>query len=154
MRLQYILYQTLAIVTAMLLLCSCSRSYSGEFFSFPPRSKPHENNWTYLCQVTNWAPFGKNATERGNRKIQIIVNDKNKTKMLEDEFELVSASIRSKITWERIEKLSLDLYEVGNKFAEDDYNKKLIEEGPRHLITLNYIWDGKKYIKSNTEPLN
>ncbi len=66
--------------------------------------------------------------------------------------EFESASIASKIQWEESERLTLDIYERGNQFAEDDYNKQLTEEGPRHLITLSYAWDGNKYIKSDTEP--
>ena len=143
--------QITTILFALLFLSGCSRSYSGQIFSFPPGSKPHENDWTYLCKVIDWAPRGKNATEKGKRKIQIIIHDKNKNNVLWDEFELESASIESKIQWIKFENVTLDLYERGNEYAEDDYNKKLIKSGPKHLITLNYVWDGKKYIRSSTE---
>ena len=43
------------------------------------------------------------------------------------------------------------MYEVGNEYAEDEYNQQLIKEGPKHLITLHYVWDGIKYIKSDIE---
>jgi hypothetical protein len=95
--------------------------------------------------------LGKKATDKGNRKIQIIITDKNKANVLKGAFELESASIESKIKWEQMESLSLDLYEIGNRFAEDEYNKKSIKESPKHLITLNYVWDGKKYIRGGTE---
>ena len=104
-----------------------------------------------MCQVIDWAPWGKKATEKGERKIQIIITDKNKTNVLREELVLESASIKSKIKWDNLESLTLDLYEIGNQFAEDHYNKQLIKEGPRHLITLSYEWDGKKYINSGTE---
>jgi hypothetical protein len=143
------IHEISAAIIVLLLLCSCSRSYTGQFFSFPPGSKPHENDWTYLCQVIYWAPLGKKGTDKGKRKIQVIITDKNN--VLREEFELESASIESKIQWENLEGVTLDLYERGNQFAEDEYNNQLLKEGPRHLITLSYTWDGKKYIKNETE---
>ena len=65
--------------------------------------------------------------------------------------ELESASIDCKIQWSEFERLTLNLYESGNKFANDEYNMSLIKEGPKHLITLTYVWDADKYVKSNTE---
>lgn len=144
-------HQISTLLFILLLLFSCSRSYNGQYFSFPPGSKPHENNWTYLCKVISWDPVGKEPTDKGNRKIQIIIHDKEKNNLLRDEFELVSASINSRIKWENRKHLNLEIYERGNQFAEDDYNKQLIKEGPRHLITLSYVWVGNKYIKSDTE---
>jgi hypothetical protein len=137
-----------------MLFSSCSRSYSFQAFSYPPDSQPHENNWTYICKVIDWQQTGKRQVEKGKRKIEIIINDRNKNNVLEDTLEIESASIETKIQWAELEQLTLDLYEVGNEYAEDEYNKQLIKEGPKHLITLNYVWDGKKYIKRGTEQAN
>lgn len=51
--------KTSVIFFAFLLLYSCARSYSGQDFSFPPGSKPHENDWIYLCKIIVSDPFGK-----------------------------------------------------------------------------------------------
>ena len=134
------LYQIIAIFYILLLLGSCSRSYSGQYFSFPPGSKPHENDWAFLCKIIVWDPDGKRPVEKGKRKIEIIVNDKNKNIVLKDTLELQSASIGSEIVWNELEQLTLNLYERGNKFADDKYNKTLIKEGPNHLTTLTYVW--------------
>jgi hypothetical protein len=136
-----------------MLFASCSRSYSIQAFSFPPGSKPHESNWTYICKVIDWQQIGKNHVEKGKRNIEIIISDKNKKNVLEDSFEIESASIRTNIKWLQLKHLTLELYEVGNKYADDEYNKNLLNKGPRHLITLNYVWDGEKYVKSITEPV-
>ena len=69
------------------------------------------------------------------------------TKLLHDEIELVSSMLDKKIIWNKFESLQIMLYESGNEYAEDEYNKKLVKEGPRHLITLNYYWNGSKFIK-------
>jgi hypothetical protein len=134
-------------------LCSCSRSYSFQAFSYPPGSKPHETNWTYLLKVISWDPRGMHPVERGKRDIDIIINDKTKNTILEDKIELESASIRSEVRWTNFERLTLDIYEVGNEYANDSYNKKRIAKGRKLLKTLIYVWDGKKYIRHNTEPI-
>jgi hypothetical protein len=90
--------------------------------------------------------------ERGKRDIDIIINDKTKNTVLEDKIELESASIRSEVKWTNFERLTLDIYEVGNEYADDSYNKKRIAEGRKLLKTLIYVWDGEKYIRNNTEP--
>ncbi len=141
-----------ALLFTLILFSSCSRDYSFQSFAFPPDSQPHENNWSYLCKVIYWQQAGKVPVEKGKRKIEIIINDKNKNKVLEDTFEIVSTSIETKIQWTEFERLVLNIYEKGNKYAEDEYNKKLIKDGPKHLITISYVWDGNKYIKSKTEP--
>ncbi|MCP3876249.1 MAG: hypothetical protein GY699_24290 [Desulfobacteraceae bacterium] len=137
---------TIAFFT-LFLIFGCSRSYSIFFFSYPADSQPHENNWTHLGKIIAWDPRGKKATEQGKRKIEIIIHDKKESKLLHDEIELVSSMLDKKIIWNEFENLQIMLYESGNEFVEDEYNKKLVKEGPRHLITLNYYWNGSKFIK-------
>ena len=141
----------ISIILCFLFLFSCSRSYNSQYFSFPPGSKPHEDDWTYLCQIISWDPFWKNSTEKGNRKVQIFIQDTEKHDLLQDELKVESASIDAKIKWEDRQHIELMLYERGNEYAEDEYNKLLIKNGPRHLVTLNYFWNGEKYIKNDTE---
>jgi hypothetical protein len=43
---------------------------------------------------------------------------------------------------------SIELFEEGNQFFTDEYNKKLVKEGPRHLLILTYAWDGNEFIKT------
>jgi len=144
----------IVLFLGLLFLFACSRSYSGFFFSYPADSKPHENNWTYLGKIIAWDPFLKKPTDKGIRKIQIIVQDKEKNVVLEDKLEFNCAPISREIIWSTLEKLNIKIYERGNPFAEDEYNKRLIKEGPRLLISLLYIWDGEKYIKEGTEQIN
>ena len=137
---------------SIIVLCSCSQSYSFQAFSYPPESQPHETNWMYLCKVISWDPRGKHPVEKGKREIEIIIVDKTQNMVLEDKFEIESASIRSEIRWANFEILTLEIYEVGNEYADDSDNKKLVMEGRKHLKTLSYIWNGKKFINKNTEP--
>ncbi len=129
------------------LLCSCSRSYTTISFSYPPNSEPHENNWAYIGQILTWDPLGNKSTEKGKRKIEIKIKDKNNKNVLHDTFELECASVDRNIHWEKFENLNIELFEKGNQFATDEYNERLIKEGPMHLLTLNYIWNGNGFIK-------
>jgi hypothetical protein len=45
---------------------------------------------------------------------------------------LDSASFEREIIWNEFENLQISLFERGNKYAEDEYNKRLIREGQRH----------------------
>ena len=133
----------------LLFFTSCyRRSYSGQFFSFPPESKPHESSWTYQGQIIAWDPFGKTGTDKCKRKIEIYIKNKNDDNVLRDNFDLNCASLRGKIHWVKFEKLTIELFEEGNKFANDEYNKLLLKEGPKLLITLNYVWNENKFIKA------
>lgn len=145
-------HKVIAIIFSMFLLTSCCRSFGSQLFSYPPGSKPHENNWTYFGVVRQWEPNFKALSQRGKRKIEIIVSDKSDHKVLEDSFQIDSAYIHPEINWTTFEELSINLYEEGNKFASDDYNKQLIKEGPRKLNTLLYSWTGNKFVRKSSEP--
>ena len=47
---------------------------------------------------------------------------------------------------------SIELFEEGNQFFTDEYNKKLEKGGPRHLQILPYACNGNEFIKNNSEP--
>ena len=83
----------------------------------------------------------------GQRKIEIFIYDKKENKLLHDEIILDCASLEREISWDKFDSLTIKLYERGNQFANNEYNKKLIKEGQRHLITLNYSWNGNKFTK-------
>jgi hypothetical protein len=140
-----ILQLILALSLLTILTISCSQSYSFQAFSYPPESKPHETNWEYFGKIISLDPRGKSPVEKGKRKVEIVIIDKAQNKILKDKLELECASLRSKIQWSKFEEITIKIYEVGNQYAEDDYNKKLIKNGPNLLITLSYFWDGKQF---------
>ena len=142
------------IVASLLLalsLLGCARSYSSIHFSYPPSSAPHEDNWTYSGLILAWDPLGKRPTEKGIRKIEIRIKDKDNKVVLKDQLELDCASIDRKIHWEKFDNLTIELFERGNEYAEDEYNRGLVKEGPKHLLTLKYHWNGTRF-KRSTEP--
>lgn len=143
--------QLLAVAIVLSLLGACSRGYSGQHFSYPPGSKPHEDNWQYAGVVRQWEPLFKSIAEKGKRKVDIVVTTKDYRKVLEDSFHVESAGLRPRITWNRFAELVIVLYEEGNQFADDEYNKKLIREGPRKIAILLYDWNGEGFVKKSSE---
>lgn len=117
---------------------SCSGSeYTTRYFSFPPGTKPHENEWQFMTLVivsSNQKPIAK----KSRKKVKIRIYDKNKTDLLNEDFEFVSASIDAKVVWNTFKEISVELVEVGNKFADDPYNEQLLKAGPNSLLKLTY----------------
>lgn len=125
--------------------------YSGQYFAFPPDSKPHENNWDFLGEVIASTKESGPFSQKSLKKIQIYIIDKNKRKLLSDEFHFKCGGIESSIQWETFEKIQIRINEVGSAYVEDAYNKQLLKTGPRLLLDLHYIYDdlSKKFIKSD-----
>ena len=144
---------SIAVLTCLLFLAACSGSYSGYHFSYPPGSEPHENNWTHLGKILVWDPYGKGTTDRAEKKVEITIVDKNKKNILRHKIKQTSASISQEVYWEEFGRITIKLFEVGNKYAEDQYNKHLVEQGPKHLITLSFSWDGDKFVYTPNKSL-
>ena len=70
--------------------------------------------------------------------------------------EYFSAGIDIIIEWDKFENLEILLSEKGNIFAEDDYNKQLIENGPKKIIQLNYTYDPsiEKFVRTKNDISN
>lgn len=135
----------LALITGLLVIfsftLSCSGSeYTTHHFSYPPGTKPHENEWQYMTLVTVTSKQSP-ITKKSRKKVNIQVYDRNKTTLLNEDFEFVVASIDAKVVWNKFEELSVELDEVGNKFAEDTYNVHLVKSGPNKLLKLTYRYD-------------
>lgn len=135
----------------LLFAASCRKTdYAGQYFSFPPGSKPHENNWEYTGVITvssNQTPI----TAKSKKKVNIKIYDRNESIYLNEEYEFDSASIDANVVWEKFEEIRIELDEVGNEFAEDDYNKQLVKSGPNKLLNLTYKYNqqDRKFRKTN-----
>ncbi len=119
---------------------SCQSEYTTQHFSFPPGSRPHENDWKYTALIivsSSESPI----TKRSKKRVQIKVYDKSKANLLNESFEFISSSIDANVEWEKFEDIKVELLEVGNEYAKDQYNKKLLKSAPNSLIKLKYKYD-------------
>lgn len=137
-----------------LLQYGCYReAYTVQFFSYPPDSKPHEDNWEYRGTVAITQEEKGSFAKKTHKTIKINIKDRTKTDYLFDEFKFFCAGIDAVIKWEHFEKLDISLLEVGNKFEDDDYNRQLLKKGPNELIQLNYTYDPSlsKFVRSKND---
>jgi hypothetical protein len=121
----------------LIIIASCKTEYTTQHFSFPPGSKPHENNWDYTLLIvvsTGADPF----TKKSKKHVQIKIYDRSKTFYLKDSFDLISASIDANIVWNSFGRVDIELLEVGNQSSKDPYNADLFKTGPRVLSQLTY----------------
>lgn len=121
-------------------VASCQTEYTTQHFSFPPGSKAHEQGSKCILLVivsTSQTPI----TKKSGKKVKIKIYDKNKRILLDDGFDFISASIKANVVWNDFDNIHVELTEIGNKFSEDNYNKKLIKHGPAELIILNYKYN-------------
>jgi hypothetical protein len=116
-------------------------AYSFTAFSYPPKSEPHENNWEYLGKVLIVSQSDGPLTDRSAKNVRITVENKDKKTYLSDEVSFVCGNIGPSIHWDQFSEIEIILSEVGNEFAKDEYNRQIIERGPRRLANLKYVYD-------------
>lgn len=80
-------------------------------------------------------------TDRSSKEVQLTIVDHSENLLLEKRYSFFCASIKATADWVEFDSLNLKLNEVGNSFAKDEYNKKLIEIGPITLIQLSLKYD-------------
>lgn len=135
----------------LLSIVNCNgNEYTTKHFSFPPSSKPHENDWQYTALVIVTSKQ-RPITNKSKKKVEITIYDRSKNIYLDEYFEFDSASIDANVVWEKFDEFRVELVEVGNEFAKDDYNKKLLTSGQNELLKLTYKYnqEDKKFKKSN-----
>jgi hypothetical protein len=85
------------LALALLNLCvqSCSGSaYSFQAFSFPPGSRPHENDWQYSGRVIVTSPEIGPLTKRSDKRVEIRVVDRQNKVLLRDVLRFQSGTLK------------------------------------------------------------
>lgn len=133
----------LTTLLSIALMFACSQSeYTMQYFTFPVETQPHNNNWEYIGKI-KVASNKKPITTKSMKMVELTIHNKSDDVLLKEVFEFNGASIRGEVSWKTFEKLNITLFEVGNKFANDSYNKNLIIKGPKLLITKSYHYNSK-----------
>lgn len=139
-----VLMLSLLFLTCNVFCLSCNGSvYLYKAFTFPPGSLPHEDKWQYSGKVIVSSNESGPLAKKSKKKVQIKVTDRKENIMLSDDFSFVSANIEATVTWDKFDEIDIILSEVGNQYAEDQYNKDLLKNGPRQLACLKYRFDTK-----------
>ncbi len=125
---------TLALI---LLLAACSGSYSFKMFSYPEKSEPHENNWTYLGKILVRDPYGVSPTESMEKELEISIENKQGKNLLHEVLKVTGGTFDYNIHWNEESVLIIEV--MGN-------NPKSIEPA----LLLKYVLNGNKYIRAST----
>lgn len=130
---------------------ACQYDYTTQHFSFPPGTKPHENDWDYTALVavsSSTIPI----TSRSQKSVKIEIYNRSKAILLKDDFKFMSASIEARAVWEKFDEIQIELVEVGNRYAEDRYNQELLKSGPNRLLNVTYEYDqvSKKFTQKGS----
>jgi len=113
-------------------------NYTVQLFSYPPDTKPHDSNWEYLGKIVVYSKEEGPLTRKSKKSVDITIVDREQNRVLEDKHTFDCASIRASIEWEQFENIHITLFEEGNEFAEDSYNKDLSKKGRVVLVELEY----------------
>ena len=117
-------------------LTACSRTWTSQSFSYPPDSKPHEENWSHRGQITVLHLFGEPAKTHGNKTMRIVINDKEGNSLLNDELNITGGLFRHKIDWFEFGTLKIQTYEEGE-------NKENL------VLELLYKFNGSKFVPNS-----
>jgi len=122
---------------------SCAQFYVTYMFTYPPGSKPHENNWAYIGEVW-FSPVGKKPYPSYSKKhVAIFVEDKEKNNYLKDKFDVEGADLLAKATWDVFEQLTIVIYEERYEDTGGEFNKNHLRKEPRDILILRYQFDDK-----------
>lgn len=138
---------TIGAFLTLLFVGGCQpRQYSAHYFSFPPQSQP-ESGWQYLLKVTSSTEAKGSEYRKSEKDVSIVIEDRQKRRLLDDRLRFNCASIESSATWGKFEEIQVDLVEVGNEYRgsearhNDPYSVALARSGPRQFAHLLYRFD-------------
>lgn len=132
----------LSAIVLLALLTSCGPgNYTSQLASYPPGSDPATRDWQYRMAI-DAATYGQTVL-RNTKRVRVTIRGSDWDLLLDDRFQLTSASIRAKIAWKQPDYVEVRLFEEGNEFTadRDSYNEELVASGPRELETLAYRRD-------------
>lgn len=134
-------YIFFAILIVTIFSASCSgEEFTTQYFTYPPNTNFYEKNWDCIGVVKVFSDV-KPITNFSDKRVEILIKNKEEKILLREVMRFRSGSIRSSISWKEFDSIEVSLFEVGNKYAEDDYNKKLMEKGEVKLARIIYIYD-------------
>lgn len=144
---------TLILITAFgVNLIGCDmKAYSTKFFSYPPKSKPHENNWQYFGSIKMVSSKKGAFSILSDKTVYLSIKDRNNKNYLSDKIQFECGGIKASIKWDQFDTLEITLNEIGSKHVNDNYNKQLLKKGPNCLKHLIYKYDSelKKFGRNN-----
>lgn len=116
----------------------------GQWFAYPPGAPADSTHNQYRMYIGQ-SSVGHTLL-RNEKSVEIKVLDMQDQVLADDSFKLTAAGIRANVEWKTPELIRIALVEEGSaEFAKtDEYNHRLLESGPRTLLTLVYRFDPER----------
>ena len=114
--------------------------WSSQSQALPEGTSFKDENWVLSCDITQAATGlpGKIA-KRNKKEVRVTIINRNKEELVRDIFELKAATLSAQFKFGKDEsEVIAHISEQGNQFAEDHYNKDLMESGPRFIQSRVY----------------
>jgi hypothetical protein len=120
-------------------ICIRENAVFTQYFSYPPNSQPHENNWLYFGQVF----FEETSLEKTKRNIGVTVKDRQEKYILKDTISVTGKQINAYVTWHDFEQIKIVFYD-GPSMRHDDFENK--KESVKILKEITYVFNKDKGI--------
>ena len=131
------MFKRIAILVSLILLNACSGSYNFQVFTFPSGSSIDEGKWEYIGEIIVHNKYGKSPTDPVEKKLDIIIENKEGKSLLKDNITIIGGIFNYKIAWEDHDQINIKIYGETPKSS-----------GP--IMELNYTYEVDRYVRKNT----
>lgn len=135
----------LGFLVLVMIISGCKGvAYTTTYFSYPPNTKPHEDNWEYLCKIVVSSREPGPLTKQSEKTVRISVVDRQERILLEDKMEFNCAGIETSASWAAFPEIDIVLVESGDNLVSKYNDDRGKAEHRRDLFELKYLYDPKK----------
>ena len=137
----------MSFIFISIVLTGCEGGRTAHYRYLPEGSSHEKNNWEYYCELAQYTYGLTDDSQRtcslNKKDVDIfVIRKKDQRLLLKDQFKIKSGHLKPNFLMsEDCHNLKIEVIEEGNPFAKDDYNRTLIENGPRIVQTRYYKFD-------------
>lgn len=128
--------------------CRTGTAYTVLGFSYPPGSKIHEGDWTYIGKAIVTSDKPGSEFKISEKTVIFLVKDKKNNILLREELKFANCGgIDRKTTWDKFEEINIDLYEkivIDEKLSEDGKVCLHLETSSSPLCKLKFRYNQQK----------
>lgn len=146
-RWRFVAVVTCLVLAAAVLVIMCTRSVTWitKVETFPQGVPYPSDSWQYVVEVRT--ETAQQLYQRSKKRVSLEVRDRSGVRVLRDKLEYDCAGVETTVTWNTLDVLEIELWEVGVEYEGADakynqpYSVELARSGPRILAKLVYRFD-------------
>ena len=138
------------ILIGFAVLSGCEKQqYEYSLDTFPPGSKPHENNYSHILQIRTTAKHNGDFCTIGSKQIQISVENADKENLYTAGFEANVGSVKRSVSWDGVAQIYIQLTHRSCKCVDSDCD--YLEQGKFRNIVLKFNEESGKYVETQVD---